>query len=156
MNKNEMLSEDEKAVLRCLHRKWKWLARDGDNSLCAYEYKPSKKSNDLIWRCDKGIYAELYMFEHLFKAIKWEDAEPYSIEKLLEEEHITKVPTLKKLKDLTFEEYRKWEIKNCFYPLCNECPFKYVNCSPAGGDSCWVNAKNNYSDSFLDQEIEVD
>lgn len=31
---------------------------------------------------------------------------------------------------------------------------KYVNCSTVS-EFCWVNAKNNYSYEFLDQEIEI-
>ena len=56
----------------------------------------------------------------------------------------------KKIRDLTSEEYREWELKNCSGTDCLGCPFKYVNCN-----IMWVNHKDMYSNKFLDQEVDI-
>ena len=55
----------------------------------------------------------------------------------------------KKIRDLTSEEYREWERKNCSRIVCLVCPFKYVRCTS------WVNHKDMYSNKFLDQEVDI-
>ena len=68
---------------------------------------------------------------------------------------IIKLPTKKKLRDLTAEEYEKWYCHNdCMGSDCTKCPFASVNCGSLG-TLCWVNHKDLYSDKFLDQEIEI-
>lgn len=71
----------------------------------------------------------------------------------------------KKLKDLTFEEYKDWKEENCMGKDCSRCAFGCVNCSwfpdeytcgGDGGDTCWINNKDSYSDKFLNQEIEIE
>lgn len=57
----------------------------------------------------------------------------------------------KKIRDLTSEEYGKWELKNCIGIDCRDCPFKYVNCEC----EMWVNHKDMYSNKFLDQEVDI-
>lgn len=81
--------------------------------------------------------------------------EPTTLEELLKEKHIEKFPKLKKLKDLTFEEYKKWTRKNCTNTKCSECPFKYASCD-VNEEICWINGKNMYSNEFLNQEIEIE
>ena len=66
----------------------------------------------------------------------------------------------KRLKDLTFEEYKDWKFKNCIGKDCARCAFGCVNCSwvdedTCGGDTCWINNKDSYSDKFLNQEINI-
>jgi len=56
----------------------------------------------------------------------------------------------KKIRDLTSEEYREWERKNCSRIVCLVCPFNYVNCNKK-----WVNHKDMYSNKFLDQEVDI-
>ena len=152
-----MKEKDIKIVLSKINKKWKWLARDLDGELYAYSSEPKK--NTVQWATDGQVYNKNFisfeLLDSLFDFIKWEDAEPYSIEKLLEEEHITKVPKLKKLKDLTFEEYKKWTRKNCTNTKCSECPFKYASCD-VNEEICWINGKNMYSNEFLNQEIEIE
>ena len=74
---------------------------------------------------------------------------------------------IKKLKDLTFEEYKNWKEENCIGKDCARCAFGCVNCSwipdkytcggdTCGGDTCWINNKDSYSDKFLNQEIEIE
>ena len=87
INKNTLLSEDEKVILRNVDREiYKWIARDKIGNLNIFERKPIKE--DLIyvfgfWDDNGGCSEELNAFEHLFQFIKWEDEEPYNIEELL-------------------------------------------------------------------------
>ncbi|MGN1337378.1 MAG: hypothetical protein ACI4WW_02770 [Candidatus Coprovivens sp.] len=70
---------------------------------------------------------------------------------------IIKLPKKKKLRDLTIEEYKKWEEKNCHKRItdCTQCKFNNVVCSE-NCSNCWFYYKELYSDKFLDQEIEVE
>ena len=64
----------------------------------------------------------------------------------------------KKLKDLTKKEYINWlaSDKNCEHrENCDGCIFSKVECQ-LNIDKCWINHKNIYSDSFLNQTIEVE
>lgn len=65
---------------------------------------------------------------------------------------LPKEPKKKKLRDLTVDEYEKWNEKNCSITGCSDCIFGLVRCDDEG----WVNHKELYSDKFLDQEIEVE
>ena len=67
---------------------------------------------------------------------------------------LPKEPKKKKLRDLTLEEWNKWQLKNC--GNCNKCAFNKVNCNISYEKLSWVNNKDIYSDKFLDQEIEVE
>ena len=78
-------TEDEKAILRSLPKKYKYIARDSKNKnegLCIYIDKPEKESS--YWYSED--FLELEVFKHLFKFVKWEDEEPYLISDLLEED----------------------------------------------------------------------
>lgn len=77
------ITDDEKAILRNLPKKCKYIIRNWNNKLFLTEGKPQKKG-DYYWSY-KGYCYELDIFEHLFQFIKWEDEEPWSIKKLLEE-----------------------------------------------------------------------
>ena len=79
--KEPKLTEDEKAILRNLPKKYKWIARDIDGCLYVYASKPKKGIT--MWESD-GL--PMIPFNHLFQFAKWEDEEPYSIEELLGEE----------------------------------------------------------------------
>ena len=81
------LTEDEINLLRMVQRhgsKYEWIARDKSRKLFLYHKKPIKvitawsdqQSGDLI-------YSYLGPFDDMFKFIKWEDEEPYSISELL-------------------------------------------------------------------------
>ena len=69
---------------------------------------------------------------------------------------LPKEPKKKKLRDLTNDEYTKWKVKNCVNVNrdCTNCMFRNANCSST--NLGWVNNKEVYSDTFLDQEIEVE
>lgn len=63
---------------------------------------------------------------------------------------------IKKLKDITIEEYIDWKEKNCSrHDKCDTCPFKLANCYSNDKNS-WINDKDSFSDKFLNQEIELD
>lgn len=64
----------------------------------------------------------------------------------------------KKLRDLTFEEYKDWKLKNCTpIKTCTKCEFGCVTCSWFPNEkTCWVNNKDSYSDKFLNQETEIE
>lgn len=68
---------------------------------------------------------------------------------------IIKLPKKKKkLMDLTEEEFLNWKRNNC--GNCKNCIFRNVICTCAGKyESLWVECKELYSDTFLNQEIEV-
>ena len=67
---------------------------------------------------------------------------------------IIKFSKKKKLRDLTEDEFLNWKRSNC--GNCKNCIFKNVICTCAGKyESLWVECKELYSDSFLNQEIEV-
>lgn len=58
-----------------------------------------------------------------------------------------------KLRDLTIEQYKKWNRNTC--EGCDDCIFRNVYCS-SDDRECWVYHKDMFSDKFLDQEIEID
>ena len=79
--KKLVISEDEKAILINVPKHYKWIARDLNGHLYIYAIKPKKGIT--IW-VNTGL--PMVSFDHLFRFIKWEDDEPYSIEELLKGE----------------------------------------------------------------------
>lgn len=64
---------------------------------------------------------------------------------------------LKKLRDITAEEWKKFQEDGCANMLgCNDCIFNYANCSNSNSDYAWIYHKDMYSDKFLNQEIEIE
>lgn len=57
---------------------YNFIARDKNNHLYLYPNKPWK--GELIWNCIDG---NTPVFSELFKFVKWEDEEPYSINSIL-------------------------------------------------------------------------
>lgn len=76
------LTDDEKAILRNIEPKFKFIARDKNRVLFIYMIKPYK--DKVRWESD-ATFMSLDIFGHLFQSIKWEDEEPYNIEELLKE-----------------------------------------------------------------------
>ena len=62
---------------------------------------------------------------------------------------------IKKLRDVTKEEFKEWCKNNCTAKACSQCLFCNVECETSH-NSCWVKHKDLYSDKFLDQTIEVE
>ena len=76
------LTDDEKAILRNINENYVWIARDNDGMLFVFTVKPFKM--DYYWKCEYEVdECCVYLFDHLFQFIKWEDEEPYFIEDLL-------------------------------------------------------------------------
>lgn len=69
---------------------------------------------------------------------------------------IIKLPKKKKLRDITPEEFDKWQRKNCDCIDCRKCLFANAVCYNSAFDNSWINHKEIYSDKFLNQEIEVE
>lgn len=57
---------------------YNFIARDKNNNLYLYSNKPWK--GELVWNCIDG---NTPVFAKLFKFVKWEDEEPYNIDKIL-------------------------------------------------------------------------
>ena len=78
------LSEAERIILENIDEDYKWIARDENNYLYVYENKPTKEESR--WK-NNGIdlYEDIFVFNHLFQFITWEDSTPYNIAELLEE-----------------------------------------------------------------------
>lgn len=74
---------------------------------------------------------------------------------LVGEVKVIKSTKKKKLRNLTMDEYKKWENENCPKTVCSECPFHNVCCNSNDLDF-WLRHKELYSDKFLDQEVEVE
>lgn len=68
-------TNDEKIIAKNIDKNYKWIARDRDGNLCAYEERPKKEGDN--WFSDG--YEYIYYFNHLFPAIKWDDDEPTRI-----------------------------------------------------------------------------
>ena len=79
--KDPKITKDEKVILRNLPKEYKWIVRDHIGSLWIFENKPN--NNISGW-----FYSTAYTlpFPNLFKFIKYEDKEPYSIKELLKGE----------------------------------------------------------------------
>ena len=75
------LTEDEKAILRNLPKRYEWIVRDENGLIYLFTNKPFKSLTRWV-----GYDLIVFPFEHIFEFIKWEDEEPYSIEELLKEE----------------------------------------------------------------------
>lgn len=80
------LSEAEKAVLKALPDKFKYIVRDRIGDLELYGSAPEKTPYNDWWHIvgDDDEYACFDAYNHLFQFIKWEDEEPYKISDLLE------------------------------------------------------------------------
>lgn len=80
-------TEDEKAILRNLPKKYEYIARDYNGNLYLYTKKPQKVLETDYWANTVDGTSKIFnIYEHLFKFIKWRDAEPYNIEELIKEE----------------------------------------------------------------------
>lgn len=76
------LSHDEYVILKNMILNCGWLVRNISDVLEFHYEKPKKEKG--TWK-ENGYYNELHLFSHLFVFIKWEDEEPYNIQKLLDE-----------------------------------------------------------------------
>ena len=77
------LTEDEKAVLRLLVPKYKYIARDISGNLYGYKDKPIKMCS--VWYVTNCLYDSMCVFNNYFQCVQWEDNEPTLIADLLRE-----------------------------------------------------------------------
>ena len=87
--KQPKLSQAERVILENLPKEYEWITRDEIKSkIIVYKNKPGKIIDTWSWvhlanfMNTRFDFIEL-PFRHLFQFIKWEDEEPYNIEKLL-------------------------------------------------------------------------
>ena len=65
---------DEKAILRKVASRWRWIARDDDGMLNLYDKKPYKISD--MWGFSPHNFTSFSCFRHIFQSVQWEDDEP--------------------------------------------------------------------------------
>jgi len=77
------LTEDEKAIVRCISKEYKWIVRDKIYGLFVCTEKPFKASKQsLDWSSNDGNYLYMKMFVNVFNFIQWENDEPVSLDEL--------------------------------------------------------------------------
>lgn len=77
------LTETEKHIVLAIDEKWKWIARDMENSVVAlYLVKPTKTSTYWEDIKDWSGYCSLDAFPNHFQFIQWSDEEPVSLDEL--------------------------------------------------------------------------
>ena len=77
------LTQTEYHILKGLEEKYKYIVRNDDVKLFVVSKKPYRDEFG-YWNITSTSCVEtLIAFSHLFKFIKWEDEEPYSVEELL-------------------------------------------------------------------------
>lgn len=79
------INREEYEILKELEDDYKWIARDEDISLIAFESEPCKSNYGQYWWVIKSIWKKCYLDEDLFQFIQWEDDEPYNISELIRE-----------------------------------------------------------------------
>lgn len=76
------ITSDERVLLENIDKKYQYIARDDEGWLFLFEEKPKKDT--AFWQ--KSVHSDICSFgcyAHLFKMVKWEDDEPWTIEDLL-------------------------------------------------------------------------
>lgn len=114
------LSDEEKIILKNIDKRYKWIARGGDGNLFIYREKPIKKESSWV---SEMLYdwCGIWIFNHLFLFINWEDKEPYLIEDLLKNNDIaaTEIFDLKKVYDCFPQAFVNKEHELIIYPRTN-------------------------------------
>lgn len=77
------VSEDEKAILKNIDGRLKYISRDSDGFLFLYSTKPKKGSLHDSWCAEYAIISGFSAYNHLFQFVTWEDEQPVLIEDLL-------------------------------------------------------------------------
>lgn len=78
------LTEVEKVILENAmfnSERFGWISRDKNGIIHLYINRPEKNEAEDIWMSD--VYISLNIYNHLFRFIKWDDSDPYSISDLL-------------------------------------------------------------------------
>lgn len=75
LESKDKLTEIERIILENTPKKYKYITRDECGELFVYTKKPSKFQE--YWMASYKTTGSMFVFNHLFKNIKWEDDEPY-------------------------------------------------------------------------------
>ncbi|MSS13658.1 hypothetical protein [Porcincola intestinalis] len=67
-------TEDEKVIAKNIDKKYKWISRNSYGNIYVHKEKPIKQ--DTCWNEAFSRSGEFFVFNHMFKSIKWEDKEP--------------------------------------------------------------------------------
>lgn len=79
-----LLTEDEKTMLRILDIKYRYIVRDENGKLYLYGEKPIKHEKSRVWYLSNDDFTvSKFPFSEYFKSITWEDEEPMLINDLL-------------------------------------------------------------------------
>lgn len=80
------LSDAERVILENLPKEFKWIARHlYKNTINVFYEKPQKRTIGLkVWAAPADN-EELYVYNHLFQFIKWDDEKPHNIQELIKE-----------------------------------------------------------------------
>lgn len=76
-----------KYLLESLNNKYKWIAKDENGSVWAYENRPRKGIDINMWTNNSGGHTHGFIEvfkEGVFDFLSWEDEEPTNIKELLE------------------------------------------------------------------------
>lgn len=83
-NMIDLLTEDEKTMLRIINRKYKYIVRDENGKLYLYGEKPIRHEKCPVWILSNDDFTvSKFPFSEYFKSITWEDEEPMLINDLL-------------------------------------------------------------------------
>ena len=111
------------------------------------------RRKDIVWQ---NYYGFLFVIENknkIFSNSAGNDDYKLTKEDLKDDNwEIVKETKKIKIRDMTESQYLKFRKKYCGYETCSTtCPFRYINCSMG-----WWKHKDQYSDKFLDQEVEIE
>ena len=79
--KKKQFSQETLNLFKCINKKYKWIAKDMNENVYAYEEKPRKEST--YWLYGKGIKCNCFN-QSIFDQILWEDEEPVFIDDYVE------------------------------------------------------------------------
>lgn len=81
--KKKQFTDDELCILRNIDKKYKWLARDNNGSVCIFSEKPYRE-DDAWGNVIRTPYNDFNCYNHLFDQVLWEDEEPVYIDGYVE------------------------------------------------------------------------
>lgn len=68
-----IFTENEKVILDCLPKGFKWIARDKNGDLSVYIEKPYKITDIAMFEV-YPLCRDFYLFKHMFKGVTWENS----------------------------------------------------------------------------------
>ena len=80
--KKKKFCQDTLNFFKCIDKRWIYIAKDKNGTICAFGSKPTKKER--CWLNYEGFYCLDVFKDSLFDKIKWEDEEPIYIDDYVE------------------------------------------------------------------------